>query len=203
MDEILIPMLGEENTVPDMSEVNIWRLADKRTYFVDYEIDEAYRLVELYKEIVRINIEDKDNPNPKPITLYIHSFGGDISQAMAFVDLVQTSHVPVITVAMGAAMSSGLLIFLAGKKRFLFPHSALLIHGGYSSLSGTTDQVEKAQKFTKKQDEQIKAYILGKTKIAPAMYNKHKREDWFILADEAIELGIADAIVNNFTEVHT
>lgn len=199
---LMIPTgMQNDSVVPEMDEVNEWRLANQRVYFIDYDIDNAYLLIDLYKEIVRMNILEKDNPSPEPITLFIHSFGGDVPQAMAFVDLMLTSHIPIITVAMGAAMSSGMLIFLAGKKRFAFEHSTMLIHGGYSSLQGTTDQVEKAQRFTKKQDEQIKEYILSRTSIPESVYNRHKKDDWYIIGDDIIKLGVVDKIVKDFNDI--
>ena len=70
-------------------------------------------------------IEEKDIPKEelKPIRLMIHSYGGDLEQSFYFADLCMSSRIPIITVAMGAAMSAGFIIFLSGHKKYAFKHS--------------------------------------------------------------------------------
>lgn len=201
IQEFLIPAEVKDLTLPSPEEVTYWNLRKQRVYWIDYEIDDCYMLMELAKEIVRINIEEKDNPNPQPIVLYIMSYGGDLEQAQFFCDLVETSHVPVITVATGAAMSAGLLIFLSGKRRYAFKHSQLLIHSGSASFSGTAEQIEEAQKSYKRQLEKMKEYILSHTKIDEKQFNKNRSKDWYVSDEEVVSLGIADKIVERFEDI--
>lgn len=63
-------------------EYTYWKDRNDRTFYIDYEIDEDYSLVELSKIIIQMNIEEKDVENPDPIRLFIHSYGGDIEQAL-------------------------------------------------------------------------------------------------------------------------
>lgn len=122
--EIAVPMpIDNPSPLPSPSEVLYWELKEKRAYWIDYEIDEEYLLLILAKELIRLNLEEANIAEPEPITLYIHSYGGDLDQSQFFCDLVESSHIPVITVAAGVAMSAGLLIFLSGKKRYAFKHS--------------------------------------------------------------------------------
>ena len=197
----IIPEEIKDLTLPSPEEVTYWNLRKARVYWIDYEIDDSYLLMELAKEIIRINIEDKDNPNPQPIILYIMSYGGDLAQSQFFCDLIESSKVPIITVATGAAMSAGLLIFLSGKRRYVFPHSELLIHSGSGSFEGTAEQIEEAQKSYKKKINQMKEFILSHTTINEKLFNRNKSKDWYISASEAIEYGIADKIVERFEDI--
>ena len=197
----IIPQEIKDLTLPDPEEVTYWNLRKARVYWIDYEIDECYMLMELAKEIIRINIEEKDNQNPEPITLYIHSYGGDLEQAMFVCDLIESSKVPIITVATGVAMSAGFLLFLSGKRRYAFQHSQLLIHSGSASFGGTAEQIEEAQKNDKKQISQKKEYILAHTKIDEKLFNKNKTKDWYVNGEDIIELGIADKIVESFEDI--
>lgn len=123
MELLEIPLVGDikENQLPSPEEYTYWKDRENRTFYIDYEIDEAYYLVELAKIIIQINIEEKDIENPDPIRLFIHSYGGDIEQALFFCDLVKASRIPIITIGMGVAMSAGFLIFYLVRNVLHFP----------------------------------------------------------------------------------
>lgn len=200
--EIAVPLPIENNSpLPSPDEVLYWELKEKRAYWIDYEIDEGYDLLTLAKELIRLNIEEAGVTNPKPITLYIHSYGGDLDQSQFFCDLIESSHIPVITVATGVAMSAGLLIFLSGKRRYAFKHSTLLIHQGSASFSGTADEIESAQKAYKRKLEKMKKYILSHTSVDEKLFEKNKTKDWYVTGDELISLGIADKIIEKFSDI--
>ncbi len=67
------------------------------------------------------------NITPKPIYLHISSVGGDLFAGFRAVDLIQNSRIPIYTVVEGYAISSGSLMYLAGKKKFMSKNSYLLI----------------------------------------------------------------------------
>lgn len=198
---IAIPMELKDLTLPDPEEMTYWGLRQQRTYWIDFEIGEDYSLIELAKEIVRINNEEKDIEDPKPIILYIHSYGGDLRQAIFFCDLIESSHVPIITVATGAAMSAGLLIFLAGKRRYAFNHTKVLIHQGSGASAGSYEEMDAAQKAYKKEIDSMKDYILSHTSIYETTYEKFKKRDWYLSGQELIKFGVAHKIISSFTEI--
>lgn len=72
-----------ESDFPTPEEYTYWNDRKNRTFYIDYEIDEEYSLVELSKIIIQLNISEKDIPQEelKPIRLLIHSYGGDLEQA--------------------------------------------------------------------------------------------------------------------------
>lgn len=198
---IAIPQELEDLTLPAPDELNYWSLREQRTFFIDYEIDEHYSLIELSKEIIRINNEEKDVENPMPIILYIHSYGGDVRQAIFFCDLIEASRVPVITVAAGAAMSAGFLIFLAGRTRYAFKHTKVLIHQGSGAAAGNYEEMDAAQKMFKDEVNSMREYILSHTKIYESTYEKKKTKDWYISGDKLVAYGIADKIIENLSEI--
>lgn len=198
-----LPESLKDTFMPAPSDVEFWRLAKNRTYFLDYEIDEDYRLIELSKTIIRMNIEEKDIPidQLKPIYIYIFSYGGCLDQATALCDVIESSRIPIVTVCLGVAMSAGFLIFLAGKRRYAFRQSTFLAHQGNASFEGTADQIAEAQNNYKKQLTQMKDYILSHTKIDEKLFNKNKSRDWYITGKEEIEsFGIAK-VVYSFEEI--
>ena len=205
--EFAIPMLGEikenNNFYPSPDEYTYWKARENRTFYIDYEIDECYELIELGKIIIQMNIEEKDIPKEelKPIYIWIHSYGGDLEQANAIIDIISASRIPIITISMGVAMSAGFMLFLAGHKRYAFKHSNLMVHEGSAAFSGTAEQIEMAQKNYKRQIEEMKAYILERTEIDEKTFNKNKSKDWYLSADELIKYKIVDKLVTNFEEI--
>ena len=204
--EILLPNLlkGAENeNYLSPEQYTYWKARENRTFYVDYEIDECYELVELGKIIIQMNMEEKDIPEEelKPIYLFIHSYGGDLEQAFYFADLCMSSRIPIVTIAMGVAMSAGFLIFLAGHRRYAFPHSQLLVHSGSAGFQGTAEQIEEAQKNYKKQLGEMKTYILSRTKIDEKVFNKNKAKDWYLTAEELEKYSVIDKFITNFNDI--
>ena len=180
-----------------------WKARENRTFYIDYEICEDYSLIELSKIIIQMNMDEKDSPkeNLKPIYLFIHSYGGDLDQSQMFCDLLISSRIPIITVAMGVAMSSGFLIFCAGHRRYAFKHSQLLVHSGSAGFQGTAEQIEEAQKNYKKQLNEMKTYILSRTDIPEKVFNKNRTKDWYLTSNELVEYNVVDKLVNNFEDI--
>lgn len=200
--DVMIPEEIKNCTLPSPEELEFYKLAAKRTYFVDYEIEEDYRLMELAKTIIRMNVEEMDIPEEelKPLYVWIMSFGGDLSQANFVCDLFKASRIPIVTIATGAAMSAGFLLFLAGKRRYVFEHSQLLVHEGAVAFQGNAEEVKSAQKNYQRQLDQMKDYILSHTDIDAATFSKNRKRDWYLTLDEIKKFNIAK-VITSFSEI--
>lgn len=198
-----LPLIGttKESEIPSPEEYTYWKDRKNRTFYIDYEIDEDYSLIELAKVIIQMNIEEKSVPKEElqPIRLFIHSYGGDLEQTTFFCDLVQSSRIPIITIAMGVAMSAGFLIFLSGHRKYAFEHTQVLVHAGSAEFQGTASQIEDAQKKYKKQIEAMREYILGKTEIPEKDFDKNKDRDWYLTTDELIKFKVIDETINDIS----
>ena len=208
MSDILtfnLPLIGDikESDIPTPEEYTYWKDRKNRVFYIDYVIDEDQRLLELAKIIIQMNMEEMHIPKEQleDIVIFIHSCGGLLDQSMFFCDLIKSSRIPIITVAMGTAMSAGCLIFLAGHKRYAFPHTQVLIHSGAAAFEGTAEQIEEAQKNYKKQIEEMKSYILDNTSIDEKTFNKNRKKDWYLTVDELVKYGIVDSIITDISEV--
>lgn len=205
MDLLELPLIGttKESDVPTPKEYTYWKSRNDRTFYIDYEIGDDYELIELCKAIIQLNIAEKDIDvsELKPIRIFIHSFGGELEQANFLCDLIQSSRIPIITVAMGVAMSAGFLILLSGHKRYAFKHSQLMVHSGGGSFQGTAEQLESAQKNYKKQIEAMKSYILERTSIDEKTFNKNRSKDWYLNDDELIKYNVVDGIITDISMI--
>lgn len=199
-EDACCPMMQNDS---DMWEKQYYALREQRIFFIDYEIEEDYSLMELAKAIVEINAKEKNIPSEelKPIQIWIMCYGGDVHQARFFCDLLETSRVPVVTVATGAVMSAGLLILLSGKRRYAFKQSEVMIHQGSAVFAGSAQEVEMAQDSYKKQLKAMKDYILSHTKISESMFKRQEKKDWYIMGEQLVELGIVNSIVTDFSDI--
>jgi len=135
----------------------------------------------------------------REITFYINTPGGSITAGMAVYDTMKmiSSPVAVVVTGMAASMGSILLSGASKGKRFLYPHSRVLIHQPLISgrfIGPATDINIQAQEMEKLRTElnQILATASGQPleKIA-----QDTDRDFYLNAQEAIEYGLADKII--------
>lgn len=212
--EIVIPNVVREYsqmTLPDVQDMEYFLSRKNRIFYVEGVIyrdaDTDYsQTAELAKTIINLNIEDIGIPKEqrKPIIILIDSPGGEIDQSFILIDVIQSSVTPVYTIALSSAMSGGFLILLAGHKKFVFPHSQLLVHQGRAEgISGTPDEIIAATRNYKDTISRMKDFILANSKIDPKVFAKNQKKDWFISPTQAVsdEFGIADKIITDLSEV--
>lgn len=157
------------------------------------EVVESYiRFYNQYDDEMGLEVEDR-----VPIVIFIDSYGGDLGACFTIIDAITMSKTPVYTVNMGSAYSAGFFIAIAGHKRFAYPHASYLYHEGSAGTQGTSVQFENFSAFYKKQLAQLREHTLAHTKISPEKYEEIKKDDFWMTANEALELGVCDAITTS------
>ena len=63
-----------------------------------------------------------------PITFYINTNGGDVLHAFALIAAMKHCPAPIHTLGLGRVFSAGLLIYVAGAKRFAYPNTLFMAH---------------------------------------------------------------------------
>lgn len=165
---------------------------EKRKLFLTTGID-ADSANELIKQLMYLNHLDSN----KEIVLFINSPGGEVNSGMAIYDCIRMISAPVKTVCTGLAASMGSMIFLAGDKREMFPHTKIMIHDPYyGSGHGGVKPLEMQKRLeslmeTRESMCKIIAERTGRT--LEEIYEK-TCTDSFFNAQEAIKFGIATAI---------
>lgn len=143
------------------------------------------------------NKVDQEKPveERQPIKLYIHSPGGYLTSAFSIIDSIKLSKTPVYTIAIGEVYSGGFFIFLAGHKKYTYPHTSFLYHEGSTANGGDANKFRNFAKFYEVQLKQLKDIVLENSNITEEEYEKHIKDDWWLTAKEAIQFGIADQIL--------
>lgn len=75
------------------------------------------------RALVRMNLISRE-----PITLYLSSLGGSVYDGFAIYDLIRASPSPVVVYANGKIMSMGVIILLAGDKRYAAKNTRFMMH---------------------------------------------------------------------------
>ena len=204
MDEkmkIIIPQNLETLQLPSPELLTYYRNLEDRVIWIDYGVDET--ILEVSKLIMYFNKEDKNIPveQRKPIKLLLYSYGGDGQACFSLLDVIALSKTPVYTINMGVAMSAGLLILLAGHKRFCLKNSTALAHSGSGGASGTFEQTEAQMKDYKRFVDTMRSYIIERTNIDTRTLNRYKNKEWYLYADDQTKYHIVDKIIDDIDEI--
>lgn len=152
-------------------------------------IDGYVRYWNNYDEKHNIAIEDR-----KPIKLYIDSLGGSLTDTFTIIDAINMSKTPVWTICTGCAYSGGFFAFITGHKRIAYPHASFMMHEGSTSTGGDSHKFRNYAEFYEKEMNQLKEHVIGYTSLTSEEYEKIKRDDWWLTAQEAVEKGVADMV---------
>lgn len=199
--QINLPNNLANMTLPEPELVTYYRNLENRTFWIDFDIDTS--LLEISKAILYFNYLDKniEIKNRSKIIINVFSYGGELDACYNLLSICEISKTPIITINMGVAMSAGLLILLAGHERYCINRSQAMIHSGSAGLQGTYEQIEESQKSYKKAVDEMRNYILERTKIDVKLFNKNKSKDWYLSAIEQVELGIVQRIITDINEI--
>ena len=170
------------------------KLLDNSIHFLIGEITEE-NVNECIKWIVYENLDAKE----KILTLYVNSTGGDLYQAFALIDIMQSSKHSVRTIAVGSIMSAAFLIFTAGTKgeRYLAANTGIMCH----QFSGSADAKFHDLKAEMKENELLNQKMVNILKEATGLTPSRIKSkllpasDVYLTAQEALDLGIADQLL--------
>lgn len=176
--------------------------ADKRVLIINKDIDNS--VIESYAiRILRWNDEDKDILPEKrnPITILIHSCGGDLYSTLFLIDMIKQSKTPIRTVGMGFVASAAYYIYINGHDRLAFENTVFLQHDGTISIADSNSKVKDFIAFNDLMEERIKKFILAQTKIDAEFYDKTFDKEYYFFADKGKELGVVDKIIGQDVEL--
>ena len=146
---------------------NIYTVGNKIVFIADITHSTAGTLIKMLYELEQLSLDDKSKlvvsdasksskyndivVQAKPIVLELTTPGGTVVAAYAIINCMNNLKVDVHTIINGQTSSAGTLISLAGKKRYMYKHSYVLIHeirsGMWGKLTFLEDQYNNTQKM--------------------------------------------------------
>ena len=166
---------------------------------------DVYLIGDIEKDVARTVIErlrELANDNSRPMTLYINSAGGNVTDGLAIHDSIRQivmRGIEVTVVVQGMAYSMGSVVLQAASegRRLALPHSWIMIHepakwAGWQSTSAAAQHLDRLKQM------QAQIYqILAKRSGRPLqkIIRDTKRTDFYLDAKKAIEYGLIDGII--------
>jgi ATP-dependent Clp endopeptidase proteolytic subunit ClpP len=148
-----------------------------------------------------LDSEDSD----KPIYLYINSPGGSVIAGLAIYDCMQHVKSEVITINLGLAASMASFILAAGSKgkRLALPSSRVMINQPMGGARGQAEDIKvEARQVMRIRDNIVKMYSMMSGQTQDQILKDLDRDN-FMSAQEAVEYGLIDRVLNTPQEQDT
>ena len=166
---------------------------------------DVYLIGDIDKDTARAAIErlrELANENNRPLTLYINSAGGNVTDGLAIHDAIRhlvSRGIEVTVIVQGMAYSMGSIVLQAASegKRLTFPHSWIMIHepAKWAGWQSTTAAAQHLERLKEMQDQIYKILSSRSGKPLRQIIKDTKRNDLYLDAQKALEYGLIDAVV--------
>ena len=170
------------------------RLLKERIVMLNGEVeDHMANLV-----VAQLLFLESENPD-KDINLFINSPGGVVTAGMSIYDTMQFIKCDVATYVMGQACSMGSLLAQAGAagKRYMLPNARHMIHQPSGGTRGQATDIQiQAREIQKMKENLTKIYVKHNSKgKSYEQFAADMERDYFMSAEEALEYGLIDKII--------
>jgi len=191
----LVPTVIEKTAQGERAFDIYSRLLKDRIIFVEGGINDQMAGL-IIAQLLFLESED----NKKDITIYVNSPGGSVNAGLAIIDTMNFIKPDVSTICVGMAASMGAMILMSGerKKRFILPHSEVMIHQPLGGMQGQASDMEIHAKHILETKELLYKMIQKNTGQDYEQIVKDCDRDNFIKAKDAIaygKYGLVDKIV--------
>jgi ATP-dependent Clp protease protease subunit len=188
----LVPMVIEQTSRGERSFDIYSRLLNERIIFIGQPIDDQIANLAV-AQLLHLQSDDPD----KDISTYINSPGGVVYAGLAIYDTMQYVKCDVQTICFGMAMSMGSLLLTGGApgKRLVLPNARVLIHQPSGGFQGQSSDIEIHAREVLKLRERVDEIYASHTGQPLERVHDDMERDRFFTAEEAVEYGLADRII--------
>ena len=152
-------------------------------------------------QLLLLAAEDPD----RDIYLYINSPGGSVTAGMAIYDTMQYIKPDVVTVGMGLAASMGQFLLTAGApgKRYITPHTRVLLHQPLGGAGGSATEIRINADLILGMKKELAAITASRTGKTVEQVEADGDRDHWVTAQEALEYGFVDRVIDSPQEIGT
>ena len=190
----LVPMVVEQTSRGERAYDIFSRLLKERIIFISGPIHDGMSTM----IVAQLLFLEAENPS-KEISMYINSPGGVVTSGLSIYDTMQYIRPKVSTLVVGQAASMGSVLAVAGEKgmRFALPNARIMVHqpSGWYQGQATDIMIHAAE--TQKIKDQINKIYVKHTGQTLKTVEKALERDNFMSAEEALEWGHLDEIVDH------
>jgi ATP-dependent Clp protease, protease subunit len=137
------------------------------------------------------------------VRLLINSPGGSVPGMLAIRDCIRAIPNDVITVNLGMAYSAGQFLLSSGARgrRYALARSKVLLHQGSAGIGGTAQDIAIQAVDLRRTRDTVLELIAADTGQDVATVERDSRRDRWFSAEEALEYGFVDHIVESAQDV--
>jgi ATP-dependent Clp protease, protease subunit len=168
------------------------RLLNERIVFLGEQVNEHTANI-VVAQLLHLAYAD----SKRDIKLYINSPGGSVYDGMAIYDTMQYISPDVQTIGIGLQASMGAFLLSSGAKgkRFLLPHSKVMIHQPSSDTAGKVTDMEIDLKEGIAVKEMLAELFAKNTGQKLAKIKNDMERDYWMTPQEAKEYGLIDEVI--------
>lgn len=168
------------------------RLLNERIIFLGEQVNE-HTANTVVAQLLHLAYAD----SKKDIKLYINSPGGSVYDGMAIYDTMQYIKPDVQTIGIGLQASMGAFLLSSGTKgkRFMLPHSKVMIHQPSSGTKGKVTDMEIDLKEGIAVKEMLTELLAKNTGQKLAKIKFDMERDYWMTPIEAKEYGLIDEVI--------
>ncbi len=188
----LIPMVIEQTGRSERAYDIYSRLLKDRIVFIGTPIDDILANT-VIAQLLFLQTEDPD----KDVHIYINSPGGIVTSGLAIYDTMQYIKSDIATYCMGQAASMGALLLTAGTKgkRYVLPHSRIMIHQPMGGFQGQATDIEIHAREILKMKETLNGILAKHSGQTIDKIAIDTERDYFMSGQEAQDYGIVDEVI--------
>ena len=186
----IIPTVIEKSSNKEYAYDLDSRLLKDRIIFLSGEINDSVANI-VISELLYL-----DNINHEDIYLYINSPGGSITSGMSIYDTMNFVSSKVITIGLGMCASMAAFLLSSGNTRLALPNTEIMIHQPIGGAQGQATDIKIAAERIIKLKEKLNKILAKNTKQDIKKIAEDTERDNFLSADEALEYGLIDKIIN-------
>jgi ATP-dependent Clp protease protease subunit len=154
----------------------------------------------VFDTISKVRLLRKINKDLKSVTILLNSPGGDVVETLALIDYIRTikenEGIDTNIVCRGSAMSAAALLLACGTGlRAASKHSKVMVHQLSTMNFGKLEDIKSNAKFAEQLEDDCNNLMAEVTKKDKEFWKENQRSDYFLGAQEALELGIIDKII--------
>ena len=189
----LVPIVVDKEGSGERSYDIYSRLLKNRIIILSGEIDDT-----LANSVVA-QLLYLDSLNHDDISIYINSPGGSITSGMAIFDTMNFVKSDVSTICLGLSASMAAFLLSCGKKgkRYILPHAEVMIHQPLGGVQGQATEIKIAAERILKLRHKLNSIIAKNTGKPLSEVEVDTERDHFLDADEALQYGLVDKIIEN------
>jgi ATP-dependent Clp protease protease subunit len=189
----VVPMVIESSGRGERAYDIYSLLLKERIIFVGTPIDDQIANL-VVAQLLYLSREDAD----RDISMYINSPGGQIYAGLAIFDTMKMIPNKISTVAVGVTASFGTVLLAAGTKgnRYALPHSTIHMHQPLGGVQGQASDIEIQAKEILRLKSNLNQILSDSTGQKIEVIEKDTERDFYLNAEQAVEYGLVDKILN-------